>query len=185
MTSLIDSSAIDELYPVAGADNDSQGFRDNFNVIKNNFTIAESEITDLQTNTAKLNATNNFGGQIIQNAVLQANSVEVYNLGNQSGSIEFSWLYGNVQTLVPNGVALFNLTNWPEVGKYGKMTVIIAGPATADTHSFTFIAVNGNFITEGSFAVEGSVTQGDNKVYEFWTITGGATVFARYLGNFT
>ena len=34
MASNIISSTIDESYPVAGQDNDTQGFRDNFNIIK-------------------------------------------------------------------------------------------------------------------------------------------------------
>ena len=34
MASNIISSTIDDTYPVAGIDNDTQGFRDNFNIIK-------------------------------------------------------------------------------------------------------------------------------------------------------
>ena len=47
MASSIDTSTIDATYPVAGIDNDSQGFRDNFNSIKTNLTTAGSEITAL------------------------------------------------------------------------------------------------------------------------------------------
>ena len=39
---------IDGTYPIAGQDNSSQGFRDNFTNIKNNFESAYQEITDLQ-----------------------------------------------------------------------------------------------------------------------------------------
>ena len=48
MTSAINPNNIDSAYPVAGQDNDSQGFRDNFTNIKTNFEYAGSEITDLQ-----------------------------------------------------------------------------------------------------------------------------------------
>ena len=48
MASDIDITSIDTAYPVAGQDNDSQGFRDNFTNINNNFTEAKSEIEDLQ-----------------------------------------------------------------------------------------------------------------------------------------
>ena len=51
MASNINDAGINKDYPVAGQDNDSQGFRDNFNVIKTNFTNAKSEIETLQTNT--------------------------------------------------------------------------------------------------------------------------------------
>ena len=68
MPSNIDNTSIDAQFPVAGQDNDSQGFRNNFNTIKNNFTAAKNEIEELQTNTAKLNTTNNFLGNDITGA---------------------------------------------------------------------------------------------------------------------
>ena len=48
----IDTSGIDVLYPIAGVDNDSQGFRDNFTAIK---TAVESAvgIETVQTVTNK------------------------------------------------------------------------------------------------------------------------------------
>ena len=54
MTSLINTTAIDITYPVAGQDNDTQGFRTNFGSIANNLSIAASEITTLQTTVATL-----------------------------------------------------------------------------------------------------------------------------------
>ena len=51
---------IDDAYPVAGQDNDSQGFRDNFNVIKNNTVYTKAALQDLDDNTAKTNAENVF-----------------------------------------------------------------------------------------------------------------------------
>ena len=62
MASSISTTSIDATFPVAGQDNDSQGFRDNFSTIKSNFTAAKSEIEALQTNTAKKNEANNFLG---------------------------------------------------------------------------------------------------------------------------
>lgn len=44
----IDYTSIDSLFPRQGVDNSSQGFRDNFEYIKNGLAIASSEITDLQ-----------------------------------------------------------------------------------------------------------------------------------------
>ena len=48
--SSINPNNIDGTYPIAGQDNDSQGFRDNFTNIKNNFTFSKTEIEDLQNN---------------------------------------------------------------------------------------------------------------------------------------
>ena len=41
MASSINPNNIDTTYPVAGQDNDSQGFRDNFTNIRSNFEFAE------------------------------------------------------------------------------------------------------------------------------------------------
>ena len=48
MASSINPNNISVTFPIAGQDNDSQGFRDNFNNIKTNITYAKSEIEDLQ-----------------------------------------------------------------------------------------------------------------------------------------
>ena len=50
MASNINSSGeLNDEYPVAGQDNDSQGFRDNFSKVKANFTASKSEIETLQS----------------------------------------------------------------------------------------------------------------------------------------
>lgn len=72
MTSQIAAETIDEDFPVADQDNDSQGFRDNFSVIKNSLLTAAGEISDLQTNSARLGSdeNNDFRGGIISNVQL-------------------------------------------------------------------------------------------------------------------
>jgi len=52
MASTINSNNIDITYPIAGQDNDTQGFRDNFRNIKNNLNTARLEITELQDDVA-------------------------------------------------------------------------------------------------------------------------------------
>jgi hypothetical protein len=54
MTSQINPSNIDITYPIAGQDNDTQGFRNNYINIRNNFNIASSEISNLQSNVIVL-----------------------------------------------------------------------------------------------------------------------------------
>jgi hypothetical protein len=48
MASNINTTTIDTKYPIAGQDNDSQGFRDNFFNINANFIQAKSEIEVMQ-----------------------------------------------------------------------------------------------------------------------------------------
>ena len=65
MTSLINTA-----YPIAGQDNDSQGFRDNFTNISNLFVEASSEIGDLQVNGARKDSTQDYQYNILQNTCL-------------------------------------------------------------------------------------------------------------------
>ena len=55
MASNINTGIIDITYPIAGQDNDSQGFRDNFTNINSNFEVAKTEIEALQDSTAVAN----------------------------------------------------------------------------------------------------------------------------------
>ena len=73
MASNINYLSINENFPVAGQDNDTQVFRDNFDTIKTSLRNASTEITSLQTDTAKLNLDNDFELKKIQRAVLQNN----------------------------------------------------------------------------------------------------------------
>lgn len=78
MASNINPQIIDGAYPVAGQDNDSQGFRDNFTNTKTNFEYAAAEITDLQSKailtaplTGTLTTNNNMNGEVLRNMQLQ------------------------------------------------------------------------------------------------------------------
>ena len=97
--STIDSTSIDATYPVAGQDNNSQGFRDNFSTIKTNFATAKTEITALETNTAKLNSDNNFAGNEVNGALFKGNFTKSHDAGTVSTSQNISLSNGNF--LVP------------------------------------------------------------------------------------
>jgi hypothetical protein len=71
VTSAINYLSINENFPVAGQDNDTQTFRDNFDTIKTNFRSAQEEVTDLQLYTAKTNGDNDFNNNEISKTVLR------------------------------------------------------------------------------------------------------------------
>lgn len=52
MASTINTVNIDINFPIAGQDNDTQTFRNNFSAIRNNFAAAATEISALQANSA-------------------------------------------------------------------------------------------------------------------------------------
>ena len=57
MTSAIVYETIDAAYPVAGVDNDTQGFRDNFSIIQTGLQTAKTElVTEAQKFENELNA---------------------------------------------------------------------------------------------------------------------------------
>ena len=64
MPSTINPNNINILYPIAGQDNDTQGFRDNFRNIKNNLNTASQEITALQANVALTPRLNYVSGNV-------------------------------------------------------------------------------------------------------------------------
>lgn len=66
--------SINENFPVAGQDNDTQVFRDNFDTIKTSLRLAKEELEvfqDVTTGAARLNVDNDFGLHKLQNAVLE------------------------------------------------------------------------------------------------------------------
>lgn len=149
MASNINPNNIDGAYPVAGQDNDSQGFRDNFTNIKTNFQFAEDEITDLQNNvilkTALAGTTlnNNFNGSLIYNYQSQDVAETVVSLGTTSGSVTVNYAAGAVQTVTTSGNISFSLSNWPAAGLSGTLKLIVT--VASATHTVTFpTAVNVN-----------------------------------------
>mgnify|MGYP001325329669 FL=1 len=74
MASNINTGNVDATYPKAGQDNDSQGFRDNFNAIKNNLQHAKDEIETLQTGKASTTSASDFSDNEISRAKLKDTS---------------------------------------------------------------------------------------------------------------
>ncbi len=145
MTSAIVYNTIDDAFPVAGVDNDSQGFRDNFNVIKNGLATASSEITDLQSNAARKDENNDFEGNLISNAVLD----KVYKSAYQTtvtGNTGISLNDGEYQVVTVNGNYILTFTDWPEADQYGKIRLEMKSNGTQRT--ITFAAESPNVIKQ-------------------------------------
>ena len=93
MASNINPYNVDGTFPIAGQDNPSQGFRDNFTNIKNNFLYAQNEITDLQGKTILSGAlagqtlNNDMAGTQITRPQLKAWTQSMIDLGTVSSSI--------------------------------------------------------------------------------------------------
>jgi hypothetical protein len=191
MASNINTTDIDAEYPVAGVDNDSQGFRDNFSTIKDNFTAAKAEIEALQNTTARgasyneETGTNDFNGTTLQEANMIATTEEVYSAGQLENSQNISFLNGHYQTVAVNNNITLTFADWPDSGKLGKIRLAL----TADGVERTVV-----WSTENSGVIKYSPdfpspfnVQSDNNphIVEAWSSNAGLVVFLEYVGQFT
>jgi hypothetical protein len=200
MASNINSADIDALYPIAGQDNDSQGFRDNFSTIKNSLSTAATEITALQNKTAGVAASaiqesgsvvgGDWNGYYIQDANFRANVEEVYVIGNVSSNQNINWTNGHYQTVQAGNDITLTLTDWPASGKMGKMRLAITsdGSSRAVTIGATGMKNDGasGWTSTNSTSVTVTATSTTNpQILEFWTTDAGLVVYAHYIGNFS
>jgi hypothetical protein len=149
MASNINYISIQETFPIAGRDNDSQGFRDNFNYIKNSLMEAKSEIEDLQSNVVRVDQSNDFGGndmtegQNIVGANLLKCSEEYYNGDTTNTNTYVDYNNGSFQSFQATGSdLLFTLDNFPVEGKAGRMRVHIT--SDGKLRSYKFASQNGS-----------------------------------------
>lgn len=185
MTSQINPSNIDGTYPVAGQDNNSQGFRTNFTNTSTNFLYAKNEITDLQ-NKAVLKAAltgtaldNNMNGSPLSNALLSGMSEVVVTLGQVTGTITIDYSGGPVQTVTLGGNGTLAFTNWPVSGTAGAVSVQVTVTNTAYTltlpSAVTATGIQGVVYPAGAspvieFAAAGTYT------FVFSSIDAGTTI---------
>jgi len=185
MTSAISYSLIDANYPVAGQDNNSQGFRDNFSYIKNGLQTAAGEITNLQNDTAKTNAVNDFNGYLISNAETNMLYGKVYNFSGVTTDTIVDVRNGEYQSLVVGNNVTVTLREWPASDRYAKIVLEFRSDGNART--VTFASEGGGIIKKSNFPSATFTVPADtssSSIVEVWTTTGGTTVYINYIGTF-
>jgi hypothetical protein len=184
MTSNINPNNIDGAYPVAGQDNNSQGFRDNFTNTSTNFQFAADEITDLQNNAVLKSAlvgttlNNDMQGSVLSNAQLQDMSQTVVALGTLSGTVTVNYALGSYQTLTTNGSVSLAFSNFSAAGTASTVVVQVTVSSVAHTLQIpTAVSVNARGI-QGLNTSNNTITFAATGVYSFQFVTsnGGATV---------
>ena len=210
MASTIDDTSIDATFPVAGQDNNSQGFRDNFTVISNNFVAAKSEITTLQTTTAQGVTyapgqdpepdVNDFLASTLQNANFK-NTTETAYVASATvqTSQNINLDNGAYQEFTVGADITLTLANWSSTtAKTGRIRLHIKSdqtPGSATNRTVTFasnagggtIKTNSNWPTSDLTAVIGAPGDGEATkffAFEFVSYDSGATVWAEYLGTY-
>jgi hypothetical protein len=190
MTSAISTSSIDESYPVAGQDNNSQGFRDNFNAIKTALNTAKGEIDTLQSGTAKLNVANNFNGVLLEDAEVNKFYGSVRQNGTVSTNSDIDLENGPLQIVSVGANISLRFINWPDSDLYGKIRLHIKNTSgssktiTLDSQGVTDIKfVSGEFTASGSLA-QVAVANNTEVVVEAWTYDNGVNVYLKNFGVF-
>lgn len=132
MTSQINPNPIDNEYPVAGQDNNTQGFRDNFTSIKTNLQYAADEITALQANSVlTTNGTNDLSSTRLYGASLVGTKYIQINAGNVAPTANINFNSGSYQTITANANTTLRFTNLPAAGNTAIITVAINAVASA------------------------------------------------------
>jgi hypothetical protein len=187
MTSSINPNNIDGTYPVAGQDNNSQGFRDNFTATKTNFTYASSEITDLQNKAVLKSAltgttlNNNMGGSLLIDAQLQDMSETRVALGTvttgNTATVDYSaGPYYTFNTSGSAGTISLAFTNFSSSGTTSRARVqanvanvlhTLTLPTAVNVNNTGVQGLSNNVITFGSTGVY---------EFEFETNNGGGNI---------
>lgn len=201
MASDINPNLIDGSYPVAGQDNNSQGFRDNFTNTRTNFQYAEDEINDLQAKVILKAALtgetldNNMNDALLYAAKIQDFSATRAAITTTSGSVAVNYASGHYQTVTTSGSITLAFSNFPASGSYGWLRIQIN--ITNVGHTLTLpaavsLGLSGlQGISPGLSGVSNIITFGATGTYEFefTTSDGGTTITVfdlnRALTNFT
>jgi len=192
MTSQVNPNNIDGTYPVAGQDNDSQGFRDNFTNIRNNLTYVKAEIEDIQNKaifkTALTNTTldNNFYGNIISNPSFTGWRETYNNIGAVSGSTTIDFANGNFQKITMSGSTTLSFS-FPSntSNQYASIKVWVSNPNASYTLTLpssvtlgdpeTVAGLNGTSPPIITFNAA-EIANNTNYFFEFFTLDGGTTI---------
>ncbi len=196
----ITTTDLDTEFPVPGQDNDSQGFRDNFTVINENFGSSKVRLEDLETYSVRNEANNTFlplstgGTARLINPTLQNQTEVKYDIGDvaTNATINFSGATaGNYQTIVmtDDTELTIDADTVHDSGYYGKITLHIT--ATGGTHSLTwdnsltikFDNSGESFWNRDTTGIS-TIGTSDVHIIELWTYQGSTTYYANYVGSF-
>ena len=187
----INPQNIDGTYPIAGQDNDSQGFRNNFTNTVNNFVFAAAELTDLQNNAilkapltsvGQTTLNNNLNNAQLIGAQLLESTYTLNNLTTPSGNLQVSWASGQFQTVTLSSDTTMTFdTSWSGLSGFWtwirlKVTVSTSSvaltlPAAVSINTANIQGVSGQTVTLPTGVYE----------FEFATPDGGTTITVRDL----
>jgi hypothetical protein len=182
MASNINANNIDSTYPIAGVDNDSQGFRTNFTNIKNNLGYAATEIGDLQSKVLLKSALtgslldNSMSGSSLSSATIKDFRESLYDHGNNSGQIILDHSVAHYQMITTSGSISIAFSAIPAAGVVGRIRLKVVVTSTA--HTMTLPAA----VSLGTATIDGYVSNvitfpaAGTYYFQFLSDDGGTTI---------
>lgn len=131
MASDINYTDIDETYPKSGIDNSTQGFRDNFSLIKTNFQAAKDEIEFLQGNAIIANVNNNLRNGTLANVAFKTSFEVAYTITPVEGTATYNIGLANYQSISLDEnitLAISGVSNYSDRLETIKLRVIVTDP---------------------------------------------------------
>jgi hypothetical protein len=131
MPSNINVASLDANFPVAGTNNSSQGFRDNFTNIKTNLNYAKAELSDLQAKAILKSAlvgqtlNNDMSETILSNVTLRSAGVVIEDLGEVAGDVNLNFATSTHYVMTTIGNISIAFTDWPSSGICGAIKLVI------------------------------------------------------------
>lgn len=182
-------NAIDVTYPVAGQDNDTKGFRDNFSNIKNALNSVDINVSTLQTGTVKCETITGsvydfvYTGTLKKPTLLAPSSV-IYDTTETptSGSLSINVSQASYQKFkLNNGTTTITAAGWPYTGQMGFAVLSIEAVNTG----MAYVNFPGTWNTVGNTVLNEYIYQ--KTFYEIWSENSGSTVYINRKGanNFT
>jgi len=129
MPSSLDPSQINSNYPLAGVNNSSQGFRDNFAFIKETLNRAKTELNEIriegifknQLSGETLN--NDMKYTVLKRPQLIAYSETIYDHGSVGLTVNLDFLKGNFQKISTTNDLGVTFSNFPDANQIGRLTL--------------------------------------------------------------
>lgn len=196
MASNVNAKTIDGNYPIAGQDNDSQGFRDNFTNIRNNLAIAAFEISTLQNQVTLLQESVDSGeytipiaSKTVRGGVIVGDNINVSEVGVISIPSLFSGSYLDLtnKPTIPSDInqladidGLLNVDGLPsQSGNSGKFLTTNGTSASWSSPAFQrkIVSITTNSLLQNS-SVNIDITNAA-KSYVLYKVTTNVSAWVR------
>lgn len=195
----INTGGIDTTYPVAGQDNDSQGFRDNFSNIKQALDDTKAAVQSLETTSPtgltadETQGINNFNDKIIAKAILKDTAMAAPSAETIAGETNVDFQSGHYRRLIlttekpdTNTVVV---TNWAPAESMGHMILEVRSNNN-NQKNLAFSSPSGDILTDTSNLdlsagyYDMTSTSQAKYIFEIWSPDQGANIFVYFVGKF-